>query len=163
MHVPVPDKLWLAPEAAERKGGQFLLNASNQIASAAADPLPFKPIQDLIDAQRLALRTYAIRSNDFKANLDGRALPKTIQREYRLARLPRFIWVVEAIDRQLRQAGEPCVVGEAVLDATSSDHAPEEIALHVHGVMWLQQTGGGVRFPITGDAKPYISGGVGDP
>jgi hypothetical protein len=54
-------------------------------------------------------------------------------------------------------------VGEAVLDATSSDHAPQEIALHIHGVMWLQQTGGGVRFPITGDAQPYISGGVGDP
>jgi hypothetical protein len=163
MHVPVPDKLWLAPEAAERKGGQFLLNASNQIASAAADPLPFTPLQDLINAKQLALRTYAIRSNDFKANLGARAISATIQTEYRLARLPRLIWVVEAIDRQLRQAGKPCVVGEAVLDATSSDHAPQEIALHIHGVMWLQQTNGGVRFPITGDAEPYNSGGVGDP
>ncbi|MCV7124925.1 hypothetical protein [Mycobacterium lacus] len=163
MHVPVPDKLWLAPEAAERKGGQFLLNASNQIASAAADPLPFAPIQDLINARQLALRTYAIRSNDFKANLEARAIPATIQREYRLARLPRFIWVVEAVDRQLRQAGAPCVVGEAVLDATSSDRAPEEIALHVHGVMWLQQTSGKLRFPITGDPQPYVSGGVGAP
>jgi hypothetical protein len=71
--------------------------------------------------------------------------------------------VVEAIDRQLRQAGAPCVVDEAVLDGTSSDHAPEEIALHVYGVMWLQQTGGNVRFPITGDAQPYVSGGVGAP
>ncbi len=73
MHIPVPDKLWLAPEAAERKGGQFLLNASNQIASAAPDPLPFTPIQALINAHQLALRTYAIRSNDFKAHLDVRA------------------------------------------------------------------------------------------
>jgi hypothetical protein len=163
MHVPVPDKLWLAPEAAERKGGQFLLNASNQIASAATDPLPFTPLRDLINAQQLALRTYAIRSNHFKANLDARAIPATIQREYRLARLPRFIWVVEAVDRRQRREGAPCVVGEAVLDATSSDHAPQEIALHIHGVMWLQQTNGGIRFPITGDAEPYISGGVGDP
>ena len=53
------------------KGRQFLLNASNQIASAAADPLPFTPLQDLINAKQLALRTYAIRSNDFKANLQG--------------------------------------------------------------------------------------------
>lgn len=163
MHVPVPDKLWLAPEAAERKGGRFLLNASNQIANAAAQPLPFTPLQDLVSANRLALRTYAIRSNDFKRDLDARGLPSAIRREYRLARLPRFIWVVEAIDRQLRQSGAPCVLGEAVLDGTSSDHAPEEIALHVHGVMWLQQTGGTVRFPITGDAQPYVSGGIGDP
>jgi hypothetical protein len=163
MHVPVPDKLWLAPEAAERKGGSFLVNASNQIAGAAAHPLPFTPLQGLIAAGQLALRTYAIRSNDFKRNLHARSIPTTIRREYGLARLPRFVWVVEAIDRQLRQVGAPCVVGEAVLDGTSSDHAPEEIALHVHGVMWLQQTGGNVRFPITGDAQPYVSGGVGAP
>lgn len=30
--------------------------------------------------------------------------------------------------------------------------------------MWLQQTNGDIRFPITGDAQPYNSGGgVGDP
>jgi hypothetical protein len=72
MHVPVPDKLWLAPEAAERKGGSFLVNASNQIAGAAAHPLPFTPLQGLIAAGQLALRTYAIRSNDFKRNLHAR-------------------------------------------------------------------------------------------
>lgn len=163
MHVPVPDKLWLAPEAAERKGGQFLLNASNQIASAAGDPLPFTPLQDLINVKQLALRTYAIRSNDFKANLAARTTSEAIQTEYRLARFPRFIWVVEAIDRQLRKAGKPCVVGEAVLDATSSDHDPQEIALHIHGVMWLQQTNGNIRFPITGDAQPHNSGDIGTP
>jgi hypothetical protein len=163
MHVPVPDKLWLAPEAAERKGGSFLLNASTQIAGATTPPLPFTSLRDLIAADRLGLRTYAIRSNDFKKNLDVRMLPTAIRREYRLARLPRYVWVVEAIDRQLRRAGAPSVLGEAVLDATSSDHAPQEVSLHVHGVMWLQQTGGTVRFPITGDAQPYSSGGIGAP
>ena len=134
MHVPLPDKLWLAPEPAERKGGQFLLNASDRIASAAPHPLPFTPLKDLIAANQLALRTYAIRSNDFKRNL-GEGASHRHPARVRLARLPRFIWVVEAIDRQLRQAGAPCVLGEAVLDGTSSDHAPQdpqEIALHVH-------------------------------
>lgn len=162
MHVPLPEKVWLAPEAAERKGGQYLHNASQQITGALPGPHPFTPLVDLIVANRLALHTYAIRSNDFKSSLLGRGLPTRIRREYSLARFPRFIWVVEAIDRQLRQAGAPCVVGEAVLDATSSDHAPQQLALHVHGVMWLQQTGGGVRFPIFGDAQPYVCGGVGD-
>jgi hypothetical protein len=163
LQVPLPDKLWLAPENAESKGGLYLVNASNVIAGAAPQPLPFTPLQDLIAADRLALRTYAIRSNDFKRNLAARALPTNIRREYQLARLPRFIWVVEAIDRSLRNAGAPCVLGEAVLDGTSSDNDPAQIALHVHGVMWLQQTDGSVRFPITGDGKPYVSGGVGEP
>ncbi|WP_143033869.1 hypothetical protein [Nocardioides sp. YR527] len=160
MHVPVPEKLWLAPEAAERKGGLYLVKASRQIA-AVAPSLPFEPIDDLIAAGRLSLRTYAIRSNDFKRNLAGRGLHASIVQEYALARLPRYIWVVEAIDRDLREAGRPAVVGEAVLDATSSDHAPEEIALHVHGVMWLQQTSRRIRFPILGDPRAYESGGVG--
>jgi hypothetical protein len=163
MHVPLPEKLWLAPENAERKGGAYLLGASDEIAKATPPPLPFTPLQKLIDDGRLALRTYAIRSNDFKRDLEARSVPATIRREYRLARLPRFIWVVEAIDRQLRQTSAPCVLGEVVLDGTSSDHDPEQIALHVHGTMWLQQTSGNVRWPITGDPQPYVSGGVGNP
>jgi hypothetical protein len=139
------------------------MNASQQISAVIAQPLPFTPLQDLIATNRLVLRTYAIRSNNFKRDLEARDLPTRIRREYRLARLPRFIWVVEVIDPQLRNGNAPCVVGEAVLDGTSSDHAPEELALHVHGVMWLQQTNGHVRFPILGDAAPYVSGGVGDP
>jgi hypothetical protein len=34
------------------------------------------------------------------------------------------VWVVEAHDRQARQAGEPCVLAELVLDSTSSDFVP---------------------------------------
>jgi len=113
--------------------------------------------------KQLVLRTYAIRLNDFKRSLAVRGIHPSTQGAYQLARLPRFIWIVEAIDRNLRSAGKPCVVGEAVLDGTSSDHSPRQVALHVHGVMWLQQTGGDVRFPIIGDSEPYISGGVGAP
>jgi hypothetical protein len=163
MHVPLPEKLWLAPEAAERKGGEYLFNASRQIAGAWVGTPPFMKLEELAAANRLALRTYAVRSNEFKGSLLQRGLTTNVRREYALARLPRFVWVVEAIDRQLRGAGEPCVLGEAVLDATASDHAPQQIGLHVHGVMWLQQTSGAVRFPIFGDTQPYTSGGIGNP
>lgn len=44
---------------------------------------------------------------------------RTTHAPYRLARLPRFIRVVEVIQRQLRQAGARCVLGEVVLDSTS--------------------------------------------
>lgn len=163
LQVPLPEKVWLAPEVAERKGGEYLRNASQQIAAAWPGALPFTSLDQLIAGQHLALRTYVTRSNDFKGRLSARGLPTSIRREYSLARLPRFVWVVEAVDRQLRDAGQPCVIGEAVLDATSSDHDPQQLALHVHGVMWLQQTSGDMRFPIFGDPSPYRSSGVGDP
>lgn len=163
MHVPVSEKLWLAPEAAERKAGILLFRSSDRIAATAGGSLPFTPLSQLISSNRFALRTYAIASNRFKDELAARGLATEIVREYRLARLPRFVWVVEAVDRQLRAAGPECVLGEAVLDATSSDHSPEVLSLHIHGVMWLQQTSGRIRFPIFGDPAPYSSGGLGTP
>lgn len=163
MHVPVPEKVWLPPEAAERKGGEYLAKSSARIASVWLPPRPFDPIADLITSDRLALRTYAVASNKFKEQLGGRGLATGVRREYQLARLPRYVWVVEAIDRALRSAGKPCVIGEAVLDATSSEYAPEQIVLHVHGVMWLQKTTGETKLVAPGNSIPYLSGGVGAP
>jgi hypothetical protein len=36
--------------------------------------------------------------------------------------MPEYVWVVEAVDRTARAAGRPDVVGEAILDSTSSTH-----------------------------------------
>jgi hypothetical protein len=161
MQVPMPEKVWLAPEVAERKGGEYLQGASSRIASAFPGPKPFTDLDDLIGEDRLRLHTYVIRSNAFKGDLARRGLDTNIRRTYSLARLPRYVWVVEAIDKDLRNAGQPCVLGEAVLDATSSDHDPQQLALHIHGVMWLQRTSGAVEFPIFGSYVPYHSGGRG--
>jgi hypothetical protein len=35
--------------------------------------------------------------------------------------MPRWIWVVELVDRRLRKEGKPAVLGETIIDAT--DHA----------------------------------------
>lgn len=163
IHAPVPEKIWLTPEAAERRGGWYLLGASEEIVQALDKRQSLDSLTELITQNRLSLRTYAIRSNDFKGSLATRGLSSNIRQEYCLSRLPRYIWIVEAIDRQLRKTNQPCVIGEAVLDATSSDHTPQILALHIHGVMWLQQTSGDIRFPIYGDPQPYVSGGIGDP
>lgn len=163
MHAPLPDKIWLSPEAAEKKGGVNLLGASGLMTQALGKQDSVESLADLIDQDCLALRTYTVRSNSFKTSLARRGLHENICREYSLGRLPRYIWVVEAIDRKRRKARQPCVIGEVALDATSSDHSPQILALNIHGVMWLEQTNGHFRFPIFSDLQPYISGGVGDP
>ncbi len=154
--VPLPDKLWLSAEAAESRGAQMLW----ALATGASQHVSETGLLLDLAPERLALRTYATTANLFKARLD-RGLDPTLIREYRLARFSRYVWVVEAIDRELRSKGEPCVVGEVVLDATSSDTQPEPLAVHVPGLAAVHRTKGAPRFPIRCSPSPYSTGGVG--
>jgi hypothetical protein len=76
---------------------------------------------------------------------------------------PSSVWVVEAVDRERRRAGQPCVVGEAIFDATSREHQPDPLAIHVPGLAMVHRTGAPSRFPIRCAPDPYESGGVGPP
>ncbi len=161
VQVPMPKKLWLTAVAAEIEGGKSLVGISQGLA-AEGITLDDAAYQQLIDDHRFTVRTYAARSNDWKAALRDRA-DDVMRREYGLARLPRYVWVVEAVDRTLRDAGKPCVLGEVVLDATSPEHDPDIIAVNVHGIMWVQQTSGDERLVERPGAAPYASGGSGPP
>ena len=161
MQVPMSEKIWLAPETAERSGGESLQSASTRISASWPGTKPFTDLNELIAENRLRLHTYVIRSNAFKRGLAARGVATGVRRAYALARLSRFVWVVEAVDKELRDAGKPCVVGEAVFDATSSDRDPQRFALHVHGIMWLRRTSGEMQFPIFGSHLPYGTGGRG--
>lgn len=160
MQVPVPEKIWLAPEVAESKGAELLYSLSMDV-SAAYPEKPFLDLQELIDAGRLRVHTYAIESNEFKKELALRGVATNIRRAYAFARLPHYVWVVEAVDTELRDASGPCVLGEAVLDATSSDRDPQQLAVHIHGVMGLQKTSGKRAPKIFGSYAPYVCGGRG--
>ncbi len=159
--VPLPEKLWLTAEAAERTGAEDLEAFADTAARHG-----FADAQSFLDdlrAEHLALRTYAVRSNDFKTRLVERGLDPDLIREYRLARFSRLVWIVEAVDRRLRASGEPCVVGEAVYDATSSSTAPKALIAHVPGLAWVHRLEGTPRFPIRCTPTPYASGGNGPP
>jgi hypothetical protein len=162
LHVPLPEKIWLGPEAAERIGGLALVATSSGIRDQLQTLYggPIESLRDLIDHNTLALKTYVTRSNEFKARLIERRIPEGMVRAYRLAGLSRFVWVVEAVDRDLRAAGEPCVLGQAIFDSTSDDTVPNLIGLDVHGVVWPLLNGGAPRLTPTG---PYLSGAVGPP
>ncbi len=138
--APVPAKLWLLPEAAERVGSN-LLECYGQLEGA-------KTFDALAAVGRLTFRTFAIASSAFKQAAGLRGLDPNAVRELRLARMSRMVWVVEAIDRDLRAAGQPCVLGEAVFDCTSSDHSPNILALRVPGALLIKQTDGTIRSPL---------------
>jgi hypothetical protein len=137
--APVPEKLWLLPEAAERKG-RTLLRAFDIVAATGQ-------LNDLEKQGLLTFRTSAMKSNHYKRILVERGLDPESVRELRLARMSRFVWVVEAVDRQA--IGKvPAVVGEAVFDSTSSDLDPLLLALRVPSALLIQQTDGTIRSPL---------------
>lgn len=142
LQVPLPPDLWLEPEAAERYAGYVLRTQSAQTAKVLAGRgVQVEDLDTLIADGRLALRTYPVLSETFKSALPGLGLDAGHVTEYRLARMPRHVWVVEAVDRRRRRAGEPCVIGEMVLDATSSETEPRMLAMRIHGLLGVTGSG----------------------
>jgi hypothetical protein len=141
--TPLPEKLWMSGEAAERKGCEHLIEAARRAADAGVEQA--QVILERFEDNDLSVRTYATTSNRFKERLRRRCGDDVIVREYSLTRLPRFVWVVEAIDRPAREKGAkeqgardryvPCVLGEVVFDATSDDLDPAILATRVLGLL----------------------------
>lgn len=75
----------------------------------------------------LTWRTFAVRSNAFKSRLALRGLDPTLVSLYRTTHMPRYIWIIEAVDREARGASRPDVLGEVILDSTHA--SPKKFAM----------------------------------
>jgi hypothetical protein len=135
--VPLPEKLWMTGETAERMGSVMMIGA----ARLAARSIPAaQKVVDKHDAGRLRLCTYAIRNNAFKQSVRERFKGDPIIVEmYNLARLSRYVWVVEIIDNDLRNDGSSeYVVGEIVFDPTSGNSDPVPLVTRLPGVISIR-------------------------
>lgn len=119
--IPLPTKVYLSGEEAEVVGEARLRTA----LAASPDPAA-SPLLDAIRRHSVSFRTTVLRSNDFKVGLGRRGVPEPVASIYRRMPMSYWIWVVEATDRAARDRGDPCVLAEAVIDAT--DHLRD---LHV--------------------------------
>ena len=153
--APVPEKLWLLPEAAERAGRELLLRYDKLEGTGT--------FKELMDAGRLTFRTIAMSSSAYKEKATERGLDDESVRELRLARLSRLVWIVEAVDRQARSDDGPSVLGEVVFDSTSSDVNPNVLALRVPGALLVQQTNGRIRSPLPSTIDPVRSAALFQP
>lgn len=121
--TPLQKKCYLSAERAELLGRLWI------------DPIISTSLPDDVE---IAYRTYAIQSWEFKASIT-RIAPSEIGEMYRLLHMPRFVWVVEALDKGRLAAGDAnAVIGEAIIDGTANHvSAPNEYAaflsIHVAG------------------------------
>jgi hypothetical protein len=158
--VPLAERVLMTGEFAESAGALELLELANDWAAKLGFTTAAQ-LQALVGQSKLRVHTYLTTGNRYKDNLDDRGVDADLGRAYRLARWPGRVWVVEAVDRDLRLAGDDrCVLGEIIYDATSTDHDSLMLAAHAPGVAWLRTTEGEV-FPLTCSNQPYRTGGYG--
>ena len=128
--IPLPDAVWLSGDTAEALGVSIVqrmadtrveqLDGSSEEGGAASDE--FREFAETLSSgvESFTVRTYVTAGTDFKhsaaTRMDGDlAMVNAIRR----LQLPRFVWVCEVIDRNLRATrNQPSVVATIVLDAT---------------------------------------------
>lgn len=114
----------------------------------------------LLTTRQLSLRTYATVAADFqidfafRCSVEGRAEnpdPDLI-RAMREVSLPKYIWVVEFILRNIRdEKRRPPVIGEAIVDASATPRHPRPIVIHFPGGVWGQ-----LRLPRSRIGEPTV-------
>lgn len=125
MMVPLPPKVYLSGEMAETIAYATLTSLG---AATGASAL-MTDLATGLGSGSVKLRTYLEDGSDYKRGLSDRGLEEETRKALRLARLPHYVWVVEAHDTKRCQPGNPCVVAEAVFDSTSHDQRPRYDAL----------------------------------
>jgi hypothetical protein len=134
--VPLPPKVYMSGEMAETWGHQSFRAFG---FSAGAPPSWHALARALATTPKgVSLRTFLRDGRDYKAGVQLQGRDPAVTRALRLARLPHYVWVVEAHDRRLRDAGKPSVLAEVVFDTNSSDHIhrePRRDALSMPGLL----------------------------
>jgi hypothetical protein len=132
--TPLMPRMNLDAERAEATGAALLQQALGVWTKTGEEgPAALAAMND-----KLTFRTYAVRSNAYKQRLNKRDLDPELVQLYRTTQMPKYVWVIEAVDRVARAAGEPNVVGEIILDAT--DGVPGNLyeagwlCMHIEGI-----------------------------
>jgi hypothetical protein len=127
--VPLPPKVFLSGENAENSA-HYRFRAWGATPGA---PAAWKELGVGIAKNEISLRTFLRSTAAYKQRLLDQGRSDSVVRLLRLARLPHWVWVVEAHDRDARAAGSPSVIAEAVFDSTSSDRRPRLDAISLPG------------------------------
>ncbi len=149
--VPLPPKVYLSGEQAESAMYAYI-RAQSTMADA---PTAWAQLGQDLAAGDVSLRTF-MRSNQQYKNvvaMQGRGEPAV--QLLRLARMPHWVWVVEAQVRSQRAAGRPSVLAEIVFDSTSSDHRPSPMAFSLPGLVRTFPPDEGVPQSAIGPVKPW--------
>jgi hypothetical protein len=90
-----------------------------------------------LDDGSIELRTNLRTGASYKEGIRDLTSSDETLNALRQARLPHWVWVVEAHDRTLCARGGPCVVAAAVFDSTAFDFEPPLDILALPGKVFV--------------------------
>jgi hypothetical protein len=144
--VPLPPRVFLSGESAEGRAHRVFRSVASQAEG-------LEQLAERLFNGEIVLRTMLRTGASFKHDVAKQTSSDRILREVRYARLPHWVWVVEAHDRERCEDGA-CVVATAIFDSTSFDLAPPLDVLSLPGIVAI--------YPPDPD-KPVIGDGSPDP
>jgi hypothetical protein len=156
--VPLPEKVYLPGEDAEAIGCQRIFDALDRSTDPRAASLLSRvegPAGDL------TFRSTVVLSNEYKARVTAKnGYPPGVAAALHLMQMSRFIWVVELIDRAARDdRDDPCVLAEAVIDATDHIRDLHVLGWRIPGALfaWLPDEDAQEVLDVLGDFEPTRS------
>jgi hypothetical protein len=142
--VPLPPRVFLSGESAEGRAHRVFRSVSAQAEG-------LEQLAERLLSGEIVLRTMLRTGSSFKRDVAKQTNSDDILRQVRYARLPHWVWVVEAHDKEHCESG-PCVVAAAIFDSTSFDLAPPLDVLSLPGIVAIYPPDAGT--PVIGDGSP---------
>jgi hypothetical protein len=112
--VPMPGRIYLSGEAAERWG--------RLVFEKLIEDFKLGDLAGGLEAGRLRLRCYVIESAAYMRALRTRAPVEDVVQWHTGIAASHWLWVVELQNREAAMASPACVLGEVAIDATSDDN-----------------------------------------
>lgn len=155
--VPLPPKVYLPGENAEEIGSRRIADALDR----STDPRAQALVTRLQDPQRpLTYRSTVVLANEYKSRLtEQNGYPPHVAAAFQVMQMSRFIWVVELTDRAALDAGQSCVLAEAVIDATDHVRDLHVLGWRIPGAVWawLPDEDAQERLEVPADVGPTLS------
>lgn len=148
--IPLPPKVYLSAESAESRAHEafrFLARETEQLGDIE---------QGLADGS-IVLRTMLRTGARYKREVADVTRSKETLQALRHARLPHWVWVVEAHRPDLCAQGKPCVVAAAVLDSTTFDEKPPLDIVAVLGLVTIYPPDDAEEVSVFGSPTPWPS------
>ena len=148
--IPLPPKVYLSAESAETRAHEWFRYFAEQVEQLSQFG------EELLEG-KVVLRTMLRTGSRYKEEVKRVARsPQTLQ-ALRLARLPHWVWVVEAHRPELCKEEKPCVVAAAVLDSTAFDEKPPVDVLAVLGMVVIYPPDDAAEVLVDGSPTPWES------
>lgn len=148
--IPLPPRVYLSGEAAEGRAHEIFRSFAEQTPQLA------EMEKGLLDGS-VELRTMLRTGASFKEDIATLTRSDQILHMVRHARLPHWVWVVEAHERKRCDTAKPCVLATAVFDSTASDFEPPLDILAMRGSVFVYPPDDARRLEGEGSGRPWRS------